>query len=107
MAKDSITIRLQSDLIDSLEAEADEKDVSRSEYIRNTLQNRHEADELREKVEQLQDRLESREKRIDELENQLRQRSHIEEKVDTLAKREQESNAPFVVKWYRWFKNRD
>lgn len=107
MAKTSITIRLQQDLIDSLEAEADEKDVTRSQYIRETLQNRHEADELREKVETLQDRLESREERVTELEEQLRERSRIEEKVDTLAKREQESNAPFVVKWWKWWKNRD
>ena len=54
MPKDSITIRLQSDLIDSLEAEADEQSVSRSEYIRQILRQRHEVDELQEKVDTLQ-----------------------------------------------------
>jgi len=106
MPKDSITIRLQSDLIDSLETEADEEGVSRSEYIRQILRQRHDVEDLREKVDTLQERLDSREDRVRELEDQLTKRSRIEEKVDTLAKKEQESNAPFVVKWHRWYKNR-
>jgi len=107
MPKDSITIRLQSDLIDSLEAEADEQSVSRSEYIRQILRQRHEVDELQEKVDTLQERLDSREDRVTELEKQLTERSRIEEKVDTLAKKEQESDAPFFIKWYWWYKSRD
>jgi len=58
-------------------------------------------------VDTLQDEGESGEARARELEEQLRERSPIEEKVDTLVKKERESNAPFVVKWYRWFKDRD
>lgn len=107
MPKDGITIRLQTDLIDRLDDEAEEKDVSRSAYIREILHNRHEATELQQKVETLQERLESRENRVTELEDQLRERSRIEQKVDTLAKKERDSNAPFFVKWWKWYQDRD
>jgi len=99
----NVTIRLRQDLIDSLDDEADDRDVSRSEYIRQILDDRHEVDELR-------DRLDAREARIDELEEQLARRSQIGEKVDTLAKRvdEQDTDAtpPFPIRWYRWFRSR-
>jgi len=104
MSKESITIRLQPELIDRLEGEADEEGVSRSEYIRQILRERRESEELREELDTLQERLESREERVSELEEQLARRSNIEEKVDTLAKRQETSNAPFFVKWYRWFR---
>ncbi len=104
---DSITVRLSTELIDELEAEADELDVSRSEHIRETLQNRHDAEELRKEVSSLRERLETREERVSELETQLARRSEVEEKVNTLAKREQEDNAPFFVKWYRWWQSRE
>jgi hypothetical protein len=58
-------------------------------------------------VSELRDRLDTREERVSELETQLARRSEIEEKVDTLAKREQEGKAPFFIKWYRWWENRD
>jgi predicted HicB family RNase H-like nuclease len=103
----NVTVRLPEELTDELDAEADEQGVSRSEYIRETLQNRHEADELREEVSDLRDRLDAREERVSELETQLARRSEIKEKVDTLAKREQEGDAPFFVKWYRWWQSRD
>jgi septal ring factor EnvC (AmiA/AmiB activator) len=104
MAKESITIRLQADLIDVLEEEAGEESVSRSEYVRQILQNRHESDELADEVERLRDRLESREQRIDGLEEQLARRSQLEEKVDTLAKQQEEPEPPFFVKWLRWYR---
>lgn len=52
----------------------------------------------------LWERLESREERIEELEEQLARRSQIEEKVDTLAKQQEDDNAPFFIKWYNWFR---
>jgi predicted transcriptional regulator len=107
MAKESITIRLRDELIDTLDDEANKKDVTRSEYIRQILQDRHEADELRDEMETLRERLESREARVTELEEQLTKRSRIQQKVDVLAQKEQESNAPFIVKWWRWYKDRD
>jgi chromosome segregation ATPase len=103
MPKDSVTIRLQSDLIDSLEDEAEEQDVSRSEYIRQILRDRDEIEELRDEVDTLRERLESREERISELEEQLARRSQLEDKVDTLANQEDDPEPPFFVKWYRWW----
>jgi Arc/MetJ-type ribon-helix-helix transcriptional regulator len=101
----NVTVRLPEELVEELDAESGEQDVSRSEYIRGTLQDRHKADDLREEVAELRDRLDAREERVSELETQLARRSEIEEKVDTLAKREREENAPFFVKWYRWYQN--
>ena len=73
--------------------------MSRSEHVRNVLEKREEVSELR-------DRLDLREQRIDDLEEQLRRRSQVEEKIDTLAKRAEDDDAPFFVRWYRWYQNR-
>jgi len=76
-----------------LEAEAAERGVSRSEYIRSILNER-------DRVEELAERLEIREQRIDQ----------IEEKVDVLARRvedsEETANAPFLVRWWHWWRSR-
>jgi len=97
---EQVTLRLPTRLKAELDREADELGVSRSEHIRNVLENREETAELR-------DRLDRRERRIDDLEEQLRRRSHVEEKVDTLAKRVEDDGAPFLVRWYRWYKGRE
>ena len=108
MSKESITIRLQPELIDRLEGEAEEAGVSRSEYIRQILRERREKEALHEEVAMLESRLESRESRISDLEEQLARRSQVEEKVEEVAlevrEDREESNAPFFVKWYRWFR---
>lgn len=36
-----ISLRLPDDLLDELDSEADDRDVTRSEYIRDTLESRH------------------------------------------------------------------
>jgi len=61
--------------------------------------------ENRAETEVLRERLERRERRIDDLEEQLRRRSHVEEKVDALAKRVGDDAAPFFVRWYQWYRN--
>jgi len=98
-----VSVRIPLHLKAELEREADEHGVSRSEYIRTTLENRHEADRLRE-------RLDVREERIDELEMQLAKRSQVEEKMDTLKKRVEDQqtaqNAPFFVRWAQWWRSR-
>jgi chromosome segregation ATPase len=99
----NVTVRLHEDTIDDLDNEADERDISRSEYIRQILRERHETEQLTEEVSTLQERLQTREERIDKLEEQLARRSQLEEKVDVLAKQQDEADAPFFVKWYRWW----
>jgi chromosome segregation ATPase len=109
MSRIQTTVRLEETLIDDLDEEAEEKDVSRSEYIRQILRERDEKEELRDEIDTLRDRLESREERIEEVEKQLTRRSQIEEKVEEVAlevrEEREESNAPFFVKWYRWFRD--
>jgi hypothetical protein len=94
--KQQVAVRIPLRQKAELEREAVERGVSRSEYIRNILSDRHRKGELSE-------RLEIREERIDELEEQLARRSQVEEKVDTLAQRQEVAQAPFFVRWYRWF----
>jgi predicted transcriptional regulator len=106
MAKNTITVRLSDDLLDEVDEAADEVGVSRSEYIRERLREKDEIETLEVKVERLSERLESREERIDTLEEQLARRSQIEEKVDTLAKRQESADAPFFIQWAQWFRRR-
>ena len=96
---EQITLRLPTRQLAELEREADERGVSRSEHVRDVLESRADVTELRE-------RLDRRERRIDDLEEQLRRRSDVEEKIDTLAQRQEGSDAPFFVKWYRWYRDR-
>jgi len=100
-AMQNVTIRLHEELIDRLDDEADNKGVSRSEYVRHILEDRHRVDELEEQVAALQDGVESREARIRELEEQLKQRSQIEEKVDVLAERVEDSQLTYVERRQR------
>ena len=60
-----------------LEREAEELGVSRSEYIRSILADRH-------RVAELEERLERRQARIEELETQLTERSRVEQKIEDL-----------------------
>jgi antitoxin component of RelBE/YafQ-DinJ toxin-antitoxin module len=91
-----MTIRIQDETKESLEEAASEYGVSVSEYVRELIQQGREYDDLR-------DRLESREARIEELEEELAKRSQVEEKVDTLVKRNSEPEPPFFVSWYQYF----
>lgn len=110
MGKQQTTIRLTENLIEELDTEADERGLNRSEYVRQIIRERHEADELREEVDSLREQLTSRENRITELEQQLRERREIEEKVDEVAlevrEQKETSNAPFPVRWYKWWRSR-
>ena len=94
-----LSLRVDDELIDELDAEADERGVSRSDYVRNTLENRHRADEL--------------EARLDDLRRQLReansQRDDVDEIVEYAQKekevaerREERRDAPLWrrMRWY-------
>ena len=105
------TIRLEEELIEDLDEEAEDAGISRSEYIRQILRERRESEILQDRLETTLERLESREERIQELEDQLARRSQLESKVEEVAlevRQERESSsAPFFVKWYRWWSERD
>jgi len=110
MGRTQTTIRLNDELIEQLDTEAEERDVSRSEYVREILHDRHETDVLEAEVDRLRERLEAREERIGELEGQLAQRSNLEEKIEDLPDKvrdiEDEPNPPFFINWLRWWRNR-
>jgi uncharacterized coiled-coil protein SlyX len=93
-----ITLRQKAEL----EAEAAERGVSRSEYIRSIFAARH-------RVSELEERVETKKNRIDDLESQLARRSQLEEKIEDLPAKvrdaESEPDAPFFVEWYRWFRD--
>lgn len=100
--KQQVAVRIPLRQKAELEREADGLGVSRSEYIRSILEDRHRADELA-------DRLETRERRIDQLEEQLARRSQVEEKVDVLANRVEDRGGPdppFPVRWWQWWRSR-
>lgn len=71
---------------------------SQAEVVRNLLWAGLDAADLRE-------RLERREERIEQLHEELRRRSEIEEKIDTLAVQEQEPDPPFFIEWWQWIRN--
>jgi len=96
-----LTIRIPEELKESLDAEADEHDVSTSEYVRRLIDKGREYDELQERVE-------SREARIEDLETQLARRSQIEDKIESLPDKIRESDSeptpPWPVRWYQWLR---
>jgi peptidoglycan hydrolase CwlO-like protein len=77
----------------------------------NLVQAYERVDDLEAEVEELRERLDSRADRIDQLEEQLARRSQVEEKVDILAERvedrERAADAPFFLRWARWFRSDD
>ena len=87
-----ITLRLGEDLLDELDAEADEHGVSRSEHIRDTLASRHEhepnTDELQRVRAEYEDRIAGLEA---ELERAKRERRQL------LEQREEHSDLVAVV----------
>lgn len=102
--KQQVAVRIPLRQKAELEYEAEKQGTSRSEYIRSILSNRHRADSL-------EQRLEIRENRINQLEEQLARRSQVEEKVDVLAKRVDESSTrspdpPFPIRWWQWLRSR-
>lgn len=82
---ETITLRVEADTLESLDAEADERGVSRSEYVRELLRTRHEADRLREEIEDLRGERDAAEARADDLRRQLRSANSRADDVDDLA----------------------
>jgi predicted transcriptional regulator len=98
-----LSVTVEEETVEYIEELAEERDSSRSQIVRELIADGQQAEEYKQQAEELQERLDSREARIDELEGQLTRRSQLEEKVDTLAKQQDEEDAPFFIKWYRWW----
>lgn len=101
-----VSVSLQPEHVDRLDERQAEGDVSsRSAALREILDEydevHTECEELRTECEELRTRLEARETRVDDLEEQLARRSQIEEKVDVLAERVEESQLTYAEKRQR------
>jgi Arc/MetJ-type ribon-helix-helix transcriptional regulator len=109
-----LSVSIEEDHVGRLdELQEDGDATSRSDALRHILDEyeemRTEYDELRTVCEDLHTQLESREERIDQLEEQLARRSQVEEKVDVLARRVEdttEPDPPFFVRWAQWWRSR-
>jgi len=67
---EQITVRLQADTLDEIEAEAEDSGQSRSDYIRDVLRSRHDSDA---DVERMRERIEELETETEKLEAELRE----------------------------------
>jgi Arc/MetJ-type ribon-helix-helix transcriptional regulator len=101
-----VSVSLQPEHVDRLDERQAEGDVSsRSAALREILDEYEEVhtecEHLRTECEELRTRLAAREDRVDDLEEQLARRSQIEEKVDVLAERVEESQLTYAEKRQR------
>lgn len=101
-----LSLRIDDELKDELEAEADENGVSLSDHVRNTLRARHEADQMEARVEDLRRQLQAAnagERDVDEIvayveeERELRRR-----REERRQRREEREDAPVWerAKWW-------
>ena len=95
---DQIAVRLPDDLLDAVDAAADEQDVSRSVYIRDTLERRvsGETDQRLRELEQEVERL-NRERRqlLEQREENQQLRRYVENDVEW-----HEASLPTRLRWY-------
>lgn len=97
----SLSVRVPDDTHERIAERANERGTSLSAEARELIVRGLEADEVDEELAELRERLESREQRIDDLEEQLARRSQIEEKVDVLAERVEDSQLTYAERRQR------
>ena len=101
-----LSLRVSDDLLDALDAEAEDEGVSRSDYIRNTLENRDRVEELERENERLRRQLRatnSRERNVDEIV------TYVEEERRLQQRREERRDAPLWTraKWWLFGRSTD
>ena len=85
-----ITLRIRENTLESIDSDADEHGVTRSEHIRNTLESHAEhgdPEELRDEVDALKTKLAERDERIDELERERDRLADEAAEVESLRER--------------------
>lgn len=104
MPRITITISDELDVFLEEELEANSEFSSKADVMRHYIDRGREA-------ESLEHDLEIAENRLKELRQQMYHQDEVEQKVDLLAKRIEETqrqqDAPFVVRWWRWFRRDD
>jgi len=101
-----LSLRVSDDLLDELDAEAEGEGVSRSDYIRNTLEKRDRVEELERENERLRRQLRatnSRERDVDEIV------TYVEEERRLQQRREERRDAPVWTraKWWLFGRSTD
>jgi len=92
----TVTFKLDPDLVDELDDEADEKGVTRSAYLRNIIESRHRADELQARVDELRNQLTAANERIDASNDLVR----AVESSRSLEQRRAQAGALTRLKWW-------
>lgn len=78
----NIGLRIKKEMLESLDEEAKNKNISRSEYIRQILDNRHNPEKIKEEYEKEIEKLENRIKNLEEkLEDIKKERDNLENKL--------------------------
>lgn len=101
-----ITFRVDEEVADAIDAEAEEEGVSRAEYLRQIVRNRHESDRIREEYEQRLDELETNLERVRREKRQIldQREEHTElvrqvEQERSLAERKARAGLATRLKW--------
>ena len=107
-----ITVTLdesQVDLLDELSSDVGPCD-SRSESMRFVISEYESDHELAERVEELEDENQALENRLEESRRREIARDKTQQEIDTLREElhdaRDEDDAPFFVRWYRWYHRR-
>lgn len=119
----AITLRVEPNTLESLDEEANKRDLSRSEYIRNIFRTRHEADKLRREHERIQAEYERQINELEDERDRLQRKltatnarnddvdelvEYVQEERDLQRRREERQDAPLWTraKWYVFGRDR-
>jgi predicted transcriptional regulator len=106
-----ITLRLDDDLLDELDEEAEEREVSRSQYIRDTLESRDRADELEARVDDLRRQLQEANagnRDVDEIVAYVEEEREVRRRREKrIQRREERRDAPAWRRAKWWLLGRD
>lgn len=98
-----ITLRLPEDTLDELEAEAEERGVSRSEHIRDILDDRHRVEQLEARVDELETEVERQQRARRQLLEQREEHDELVAAVQeerSVERRRREAGVMTRAKWW-------
>ena len=79
-----ISLRLDDDLLEALDAEADDRDVPRSKHIRDTLESRERRRELEQEIEEMREELADAREQAADVEELTEQINELERENERL-----------------------
>jgi chromosome segregation ATPase len=100
---EQITLRIPSDTLEEVESEADEEGKTRSEYLRDVIDSRHEHEELRTEVERLRTEVERKERRVEAVLEQREEHTDLVRAVEreqSLQERKAKAGVVTRLKWW-------